>query len=66
MKPTPVHIVHFPRALEEVLFLSNTDRLITSHNSPNNSQQDNLVTMTAHEILNIVIPSFVIIRDLYT
>jgi hypothetical protein len=57
MKPTPVHIVHFPGAHAEVLFLSNIDKLITSHNNPNSSQQNDLATMTVHESLNDVILS---------
>jgi hypothetical protein len=57
MKPTPLHMVHFPGALAKILFLSNIDKLITSHNNPNNSQQNDLATMTIHESLNDVILS---------
>jgi hypothetical protein len=50
-------MVHFPGALAKILFLSNIDKLITSHNNPNNSQQNDLATMTIHESLNDVILS---------
>jgi len=57
MKPIPVCIVYFPRALVEVFSFSNIDRLRTSHNFPDSFQQDD-VAMNAHEILDTVIPQF--------
>jgi hypothetical protein len=56
--------MHFPRAHVQVFFFSKTDKLITSHNFPNNSQQDD-VAMTAHEILDIVLPSLFMVHDFY-
>jgi hypothetical protein len=64
MKPIPVCIVHFPRALVKVFSFSKTDRLITSYNFLDSFQQDD-VAMTAHEILDIVIHSFFMVHNFY-
>jgi hypothetical protein len=64
MKPIFVCIVHFLRAPIHVFFFSKIDKLITSHNFLDNSQQDD-VAMTTHEIVDIVLPPLFMVHDFY-